>query len=213
MSRHVVFDTTSVWEYYNEFESSIRDTPVLLAKNDESGVKIYLGSDGENPQFMVLVDDELSFQDFAINPEDCINTLNELYNEYLDMDFIHNAVLAEIESREDNYDENEDDDEEAHDDNECDDEVLQASEDISKVIKQRESSLYTAALDFVIEAMDGDEALEEADFWVKLQDCLEKMLKCVDEAGFDVYRPMFIKDEESGEVFFEEYPYKEYDIS
>lgn len=213
MSRYVVFDTTSVWEYYNEFESSIRDTPVLLAKNDESGVKIYLGSDGDNPQFMVLVDDELSFQDFAINPEDCINTLNELYNEYLDMDFIQNAVLAEIESREDNYDENEDDDEEADDDNECDDEVLQASEDISMVIKQRESSLYTAALDFVIEAMDGDEALEEADFWVKLQDCLEKMLKCVDEVGFDVYRPMFIKDEESGEVFFEEYPYKEYDIS
>ena len=58
-----------------------------------------------------------------------------------------------------------------------------------------------------------NEPIEEADFWVKLQDCLEKMLKCVDEAGFDVYRPMFIKDEESGEVFFEEYPYKEYDIS
>ena len=177
MSRHVVYDTFSVWEYYNEFESSIRDTPVLLAKNDESGVKIYLGSDGDNPQFMVLVDDELSFQDFAINPEDCINTLNELYNEYLDMDFIQNAVLAEIESREDNYDENEDDDEEADDDNECDDDVLQESDDISNVIKQRDSSLYTAALDFVIEAMDGDEALEEADFWVKLQDCLEKMLK------------------------------------
>ena len=204
-----MFDSRSVWEYYNEFESSIRETPVLLAKNDEYGVKIYLSSDGEHPQFIVLADDELTFQDFALNSEDCERTLDEIYNEYLDIDFVQKAVMSEINSRTESYDE----DEEPDDDNDCVDETLETSEDISKVIKMRESSLYTAALDFVIEAMDGDEALEQPDFWTKLQDCLEKMIKCVVDSGFDVYRPMFVKDEETGEISFEEYPYEKYDIS
>lgn len=209
MSRLVMFDSRSVWEYYIEFESSIRETPVLLAKNDEYGVKIYLSSDGEHPQFIVLADDELAFQDFALNPEDCENTLDEIYNEYLDIDFVQKAVMSEINSRTESHDE----DEEPDDDNDCVDETLETSEDISKVIKMRESALYTAALDFVIEAMDGDEALEQPDFWTKLQDCLEKMIKCVVDSGFDVYRPMFVKDEETGEISFEEYPYEKYDIS
>ena len=207
-----MYDSCSVWDYYIEYESSLEKTPVLLAKNEEYGVEIYLSSDGEHPQFIVIVDDELSYQDFALNPDDCTNTLNEIYNEYLDMDFVQKAVMSEIESKIEAYDEDEDDDDIVDDDDECED-ALESTEDISKVIKMRESSLYTAALDFVIEAMDGEEALAEPTFWDKLQGCVDKLIKCVADAGFDVYRPMFIKDEETGDILYEEYPYREYDIS
>ena len=84
---------------------------------------------------------------------------------------------------------------------------------IAETIKSREGQLVAAMLDFLIEAMDSDDAVSDSDFWEKLRDCLEHTLKYISDKGFLVFRPTLVKDEETGKVSLVDFPYKDYDIT
>lgn len=194
--KRIIFDADSVWNYHQGNKHILEDNTFLIAENDEYGVEIYLTSDGQYPQFNVIVDDTLQYCDFAMSIEDCRATLNEIYDDYLTENIIQNAINAEIDESTD------------HCSNSDSDEDI-----IAETIKSREGQLVAAMLDFLIEAMDSDDAVSDSDFWEKLRDCLEHTLKYISDKGFLVFRPTLVKDEETGKVSLVDFPYKDYDIT
>lgn len=194
--KQVIFEPTVVWQYHEANKKVLENNVLLIAKNEEYGVEIFLSSDGTHPQFNVIADDTLQYSDFAMNEEDCINTLNEIFDDYLTENIVQNLINKEIDESCEHPTDTDDDD----------------GSEIIELIKAREAVLVSTLLDFVIESMDSDTKISEPDFWDKLQDCLEHFLKYLSEKGFDVYRPMLIKDEATKKVSLVEYPYKEYDF-
>lgn len=190
------FEPEAAWRYHNINRDLLKNNSLLIAKNEEYGVEIYMGTDEIYPQFMVFVDGDCQFNDFAISLEDCIVTLNEIFDDYLTEKFIQDVVSEQI------------DESCEHPTNTEVDE-----EDIVEIIKSREGALVASMLEFILEATDNDDQVSEPDFWDRLQDCLEHTLKYLSEKNFDIYRPMLIKDEETKKVSLIEFPYKEYDFS
>lgn len=178
----VIVGVDDVWSYFQKYKENLEKTEHIIAENDEYGVVISLTSERGLPCFIVTADGYQYEEESAVSEKDCKETAEKLYNDYLTDKFITNSN-AEYEglSRLDQED----------------------------MISERELELDDAIsmlLDTLIEddlsmlfGTETDEVCED------LKDhILEYLYR---KHGISVRRPMVLEDEETGEEFFEEYPY------
>lgn len=169
---------SEVWDYFQKHKTELEKSEHTIAENEEYGVEISITNEEGLPCFMVTADGYQYAEERAVSAKDCKETVETLYEDYLTDKFVDNE---EYESRLDQEDE----------------------------IAERELELddaFTMLLDTLIEedlglffGMEADDVLED------LKDhTLEYLYR---KHGISVRRPMVLEDEETGEDFFEEYPY------
>lgn len=175
----IIISAGDVWDYFQKHKEELRKTEHIIAENEEFGVEISLSAENGLPCFVVTADNYQYDEERAISESDCKETVEKLYDDYLTNNFV-------------------------------DDEVLEDSRlDQEDMISERELELDEAIsllLDTVLEedavmffGTETDEICED------LKDhILEYLYR---KHGISVRRPMVLEDTETGEEFFEEYPY------
>lgn len=167
----------------------MKEKLMMIAEDDDTGIEIYITADGSFPQIVVIEDDEDIFEETALDPDDCKETVQYAYDVYL-------------------YDYAKESDGESDDeiDDFADVEPSGGSLTQDDVIDIREEDLTDAVyqmLDVVLEgAEDGISLIDDLIDPVKDLVCEYLARKC----GIDIWRPMVLEDE-NGEEFYEEYPY------
>lgn len=172
---------SEAWDYFQEHKKELRENSHIIAKNDEYGVEITITEKQGFPLFSVTADGYQYEEIKAINEEDCLDTVDALYEDYL----TGTALILDEEnlSQEDMIAERE---------TELDDAII---------------SLLDAVLDgdSQMEIYEKDIDLEE--LCTDLKDyILEHLAK--DYGLTSIRRPMILEDDETGEDFFTENPYE-----
>lgn len=170
---------SEVWDYFQKHKAELEKSEHTIAENEEYGVEISITNEEGLPCFMVTADGYQYAEERAISANDCKETVETLYGDYLTEKFVDGA----------------------------DDESRLDQEDM---IAERELELDDAVsmlLDTVIEedvAMflgpEADEICEDIKDHI-----LEYLYR---KHGISTRRPMVLEDTETGEDFFEEYPYE-----
>lgn len=190
------YEPVDVWRIFHEKNSKDKECDLLLAENTAYGVEITMTMEGDLPVILVTVDDQEIFQEAVVSQDDCKQTVRRAYADYLDdqriIQFFVDDVKAERQKVKDDVKKNDKED------------------DHEEEIADREDELRTALEEFLLVVTDGcaendDEVIEDC-----LDHFLEYLARKWEYEG--IRRPMILEDE-SGEEFFEEYPYEimEYD--
>lgn len=182
--QEIIIDPRGLWEYIQEQDKHGELDGVMceIAKNEEYGIAVYITKDDENDRYAILVeaDDMEIFSDYIYDKEDAEETCNIVYDNYL------TDKVLEL------FFESEDD-------------TTLSQED---KIELREEELDESVISFIMDVLGGDTYFDSVDFDDIVKDCKEHFLEYMARKhGFAIYRPMILEDE-SGEDFFEEYPYE-----
>ena len=189
----IIVEPKDVWRFFLQNREVLREKLRTIAENLTDGIEIYVTEEGNLPQILVFEDDEEIFAEIAQDPDDCVDTVQYVYDVYLDPTPYISAA-----------DDDDDDDKPGFSgfaDFEYDD------GDIDNVMQAREDDLSDAVyvmLDTVLENSDrGFPDIEEYIEPVKDLVCEYLARQC----GLDIWRPMILEDE-NGAEFYEEYPYE-----
>ena len=180
--KHNYLEPCDIWEYYMENHGNDKGEIVCLAENSETGIEINMLFGTFGPEFLVSVDDDIVLDVETEDENGCLETAEKLYAEWIDVNPVDviNACSKNEESLEDEYDEE---------------------------IEAREDELDLLVEDFVIEAA-GCLDVDNEDYMDIIHDLKEHFLMYMHRKwGFDIYRPMILKDE-SGNEMFTKYPYE-----
>lgn len=169
---------SEVWDYFQKHKAELEKSEHIIAENEEYGVEISITNEEGLPCFMVTADGYQYAEERAISANDCKETVETLYGDYLTEKFVDGA----------------------------DDESRLDQEDMIAERELELDDAFTMLLDTLIEedlglffGAEADEILED------IKDhTLEYLYR---KHGISVRRPMVLEDEENGEDFFEEYPY------
>ena len=192
MGKIITVDASLVWRYYVENSIILASKMLVIARNDEYGVKIYITTDSEyRPIILVTADDSTVYEE-NVTKNDCERTVSKIYDSYLTNKAIENLDPSI----------NADDD----DGEEYDEET-----DIEEIIEHREDELDMAISDMFCVIFGDDPILDTIEDKV-LEDVKEHILNYLYlRHGLEIYRPMYV-DYGNGEEEFEEYPYEHLDI-
>ena len=175
--RDVLVGSFNVVNYFRANQKILETRMEIIAENEEFGLEILLSSVNGSPTITVMADD---IQQYEITTDlfHLEDVCRLVYDKYLD-----NTINALSESAD-------------------------AAVDLRDEIDDRESELDAAVDDFlgvVLQTFGYDTAdvVDEIHDDVK-EHFLEYLYR---KFGMDIYRPMFLEDED-GEEFFEEYPYE-----
>ncbi len=191
---------SDVWDYFQENKDQLRNEARLIAGDDDYGVEIFLTSKENRPYFEVYVDGDETEEQYAIDAIDCLDTVEQLYGDYIE-DFLHTMIDNQFAR------EYEDDDEKSPDIEEFESDIDQAlaeQEAIDLQESQIDETLETfleTICEGLIKTLFTDEQFEEIkDFFCEY--IARKYHKVV-------YRPMYVEDEHGQEEYVD-YPYEEY---
>ncbi len=175
----IIIGADEVWGYFQKHKKELRNKEHIIAENEEFGVEILLSSENGLPYFVVTTDGCQYDEERAFSASDCEKKVEQLYDDYLTSSFIVNEAFEG--SRLDQED----------------------------MISERELELDDAIaslLDVILEEDSmvflGVEADEICEY---LKDYIFEYL--YREYRISARRPMVLEDVETGEEFFEEYPY------
>lgn len=195
-------EANAVWDFFQKEKESLRTKMKEIAENPEFDVVIYITEEDRGtmmfPNFVVLMDGSVLYEEAAVNENDCEQTCKKIYFDYLTEERLVNKVI-EADMGASGGDVLDDEDE----------------EDQETEIEERESDLDDAVTNFLAEIMcdplssivgktEADEICEDFK-----EHALEYLAR---KWELSIYRPMILEDED-GEEFFEEFPYDvmEYD--
>lgn len=182
MGSNVILKPKEVWEYFNENIDDLKEKMHLIAEHTEYGVEIYITEVDELPKVIAFADDVQYDEEMIVSENDCKDTITRFYDTFLTEKFIE--LLSEAE-------------------------ILEqlSTEDI---IAERETELDDAVSDFLYVALNGVVDTDfDGDFEKVCRDIKEHFLEYLArDQKLKVYRPMILEDEETGEDFYEEYPYE-----
>ena len=184
MAVEIKLQPEEVWPVFQRDKERLKHDMDLIASNMEYGVEIYLTEQDGYPSISVLVDDMECCCDLGINESDCKRTVSDIYDDYLT-----NRIIETLGARE----------------NECVEDFTEA--EMEDLIDERENELTDLVFDFIRAVLDTDpeDYVEDAD--ALCADCVDHFLEYLHRKwNLPIYRPMFLEDE-SGEEFFEEFPY------
>lgn len=175
--RDVLVGSFNIANYFRANQTILETRMETIAENDEFGVEIFLSSVNGDPTITVMADDIQQYE-VTTNLLNLEAICKMVYDRYLD-----NAVSS-LSGTSDN------------------------NEDLQNDIDDRESELDAAVDDFlgvVLQTFGYDDGsmIDEIHDDVK-EHFLEYLFR---KHGVEIYRPMFLEDED-GEEFFEEYPYE-----
>ena len=182
----IMISPQELWDYYTGHRRELAISRHEIANCWEYGVAIYITATNSFPEIVVDVDDEEVYRE-EITLSDCEQVANTLYECYLTTSAMQ-VVGGEGDAAEDTEEDTEEE------------EPYTTEEEI----EERESELEEATRDFVSVATNG--ALEHID-QKAIDDLTEHFLEYMARKwGIDIYRPMFLEDEEG--QFHMEKPYK-----
>lgn len=187
-------EASDVWDYFQKQKEQLQTHMEIIAENPEFDVVIYLTaesrgsySDGKEmvlPNIIVYIDGNESYEEAAVNEDDCSQTAKRIYYEYLTDERLINRIIEEDMASEDEDDRQQ--------------QIDEREEDIDTAVSNFLQEILIDPLEDIVGSDDADEIYED----VK-EHILEYLYRKWD---LDIYRPMFLEDED-GEEFFEEYPY------
>lgn len=176
----ITVNASDVWDYFQKHKAELEKGEYIIAENEDFGVEVSLANEDGLPCFLVTADGYQYAEERAVSAKDCKDTVETLYEDYLTDKFV--------------------------DSEECD----QSRLDQEDMIAERELELDDAVamlLDTVIEedvtmflGSEADDICEDIKDHI-----LEYLYR---KHGISTRRPMVLEDTETGEGFFEEYPYE-----
>lgn len=176
-----------VWGLVEQLRADCEVSRLIASSEDES-VAIYLEVPRNKVNAYINVTEYGTnvFFEIVMDESDCIDSVERIYSLYLD-----------DEEPDDNIPVSEDMKLERElDDRECE-------------IEDREYNMLEAAEEFLavmLEGADKANAIEPRDLAAKIVDAVAKSLY---RKGVDVYRPMYLEDEKTGEIEYFEFPYSQ----
>ena len=175
----ITIEADAVWDYFQAHKTELENSEQIIAENEELGVEISLTSEKGIPCFVVTADGYQYAEERAISAEDCKETVEDLYEEFLTNKFFE------------------------------DEEYKHSRLDQEDMISEREMELDDAILTLLYALYED----LDMSFKVKIDEICEDLKDHILEYlykkhGISVRRPMVLEDEETGEDFFEEYPYE-----
>ena len=195
MSVKIYVPAEDVWAFFQSNTARLKEEMVAIAENEDTKYTVYLTEDKGYPSLSVCKgDSKAEYQEGAISEDDCTNTARKCYVRYLFPVMVNNEKGFPKSSFE-----------------EPDDLEDLTEQDRQDNVYVREDELRFAMCDFLKVALNLDcdpvEIMSECGAAL-VDDVLDAILEYIGiEHGLEVYRPMFLIDEESGEETYTEYPY------
>lgn len=197
MGAKIYIPADDVWSFFQSNITRMKTEMVAIAENEDTGYAVYLTEDKGYPSFSVCKEDsEPEYQEGAINKHDCAETAKRCYTRYLFPVILSNEkgypkLPIGIS---DDFDEKD-----------------LTEQDKQDNVYMREDELRFAMCDFLKVALslacDPVEILYEYGT-AFVDDMLDTILEYIGlEHGLEVYRPMFLVDDETGDEIYTEYPY------
>lgn len=188
MERITVYPSET-WDFFQKHRKELEKEMKEVASNDEYGTTIYITEDEGFPQFVVHEDDFPVLTESILDKRDCEESARRIYMQYLTSSVVSGVQWTRSESGSEE---------------EC-------MSDIEFEIEERELELDDAVWDFFCAVFGDFYSLNGVDSDKIAEDFKEHALRYLyEEHGLDIYRPMYLEDED-GE-FFEEYPYEYLDF-
>lgn len=188
-SKIIIVQPEDVWSLFQREQWVLRTQLKKIAENPEFSVVVYLTVEQGMAQIVVYVDDNEFFSEMCVSESDCTRTVRKVYENYL-TSRIMNELFGEEYEGEQNEEE-------------------YSRYKIETEIDDRENELNIAVSDFLSTVLDGisiEDITDEAD--LIYDDIKEHFLEYLARKwDLPIRRPMYLEDE-SGEEFFEEYPYE-----
>lgn len=183
-------DPKLVYQFHEDNETRLQNEMVIVAENKNTGYSVYLTDAAGMPRFVVYHGEKAIYGENCVSETDATDTLRELYKIY---------VIPMEETEEQRY---------AEENYESPDELRSSIED---EIYQREDELYFAWRDF-LEVVLKDDPTQAAVLLNGNDDLNDEILDRVLEflaTEYDllIYRPGFVRCDETDEEFYTEYPY------
>lgn len=173
-----------VWMIVEEMRMGYEKTR-LIAESDDESVTVYLEIPHDTSAYITVFEcGENVFYEIITNEADCEETVDRVYRMFLDDD--NEVSYPSVE-----------------------DELEKEADDREAEIEDREFEMHEAAEDLVAIMLKGstnESAIDPSDFANKIVDAVAKSLH---RKGVDIYRPMYLQDEETGDIEYREYPYSE----
>lgn len=189
-----------LWWFYIQNKKRCQEELILIAENINTGYAIYLTDDRGTPMFSVCKgNDSPEYEEYIVDSNDCVETANNLIQRYLVPFTVIDGKAAVSEDAAD-----------APGDESG---SVLSKQDMEDEIYEREDELDFAIKDFlaaVLMEKNGDAVAAEygKDF---VSAVLHHILEYLtDEHGIEIYRPMFLWDDDAGGQVYYEHPYEEY---
>ena len=178
--KDIILQPYECWDYAMENADELLGENHIIATEYDFGVEILISVHDHLPAFEVYADDDLIYSTFALNQDDCVEVVEELYNDYLD-DFLSTVTLNQFKNEEDMI------------------------EKEREAIEVQESAIDLAIEDFLDIVCEGFDNASFTDW--QLEDIKDHFCEYV-ARKFDVrvYRPMYLTDAQ-GYDFYVDYTY------
>lgn len=189
---HVPAD--SVWAFAQENRSRLASELVLIAENTDTQYGVYVTIEDGHPLLAVAKGNgKIEYKEPCINEDDCGVVAKKLFVRYLFPVLVTDDKYVSQDDL-DEYDE---------------DMVAEMEADRQDAIYEREDELFLAMTDFLSAVLGEDNSDEIVEMYGAevVQDLLDDVLKLLSSSGFSIYRPTFIRDEETGDEIYTEFPY------
>lgn len=194
---NVYVPADNVWSFFQNNIARLTNEMVAIAENVDTKYAVYLTEDKGYPSFSVCKgDSKPEYTEGAISEADCTETAKRCYVRFL----FPVMVTYDKGFPKSSFQEMDDGDEEDL-----------TEQDRQDNVYVREDELQLAMCDFLKVALnlDCDPVEIVNEYGVDLvTDVLDTILEYIGlEHGLEIYRPMFLTDEDSGSEIYTEYPY------
>lgn len=184
-----------LWNFYIENNERCQEEMVLIAENTDTKYAIYITDDDGVLMISVCKGDcEPEYNEYAMSKDDCLNTVKRMLFQYL----VPLSVVDGIASIYDDLPNTPDDNE-----------TVLSRQDIEDNIYEREDALCLALKDFLAVVLQEDDDMVLDTYGQTLIDeTLNHFLEYLaEEQGLEIFRPMFIWDEATGNEIYTQFPY------
>lgn len=185
-----------VWSFFQSNIDRLKKEMVIIAENEDTEYAVYLTEDKGYPSFAVCKGNEKpEYEEGAISETDCTETAKRCYVRYL-FPVVVNNLKGFPKGTFDEPEEEED----------------LTEQDRQDRVYEREDELQLALCDFLAVALnlDGDpvEVVEAECGNALINEILDYFLEYLGfEQCLEIYRPMFLTDDETNSEVYTEYPY------
>lgn len=175
-------DSEEVWAIINELKYHLGSRR-KIAENDCGIVAfVEMPSSGSRKAFAnVYEDGENIYSEIISDEDDCADVIDRIYSTFFD-------------------------DEEEEDGSAMDAEI--EAEMREDEINERDNELFEAACDFIDVLMKHSGSKIDPKLNIE-EELVDQVAKWLHKKGIDVYHPMYLEDEESGDIDYYEFPYGE----
>lgn len=175
----IIITPSEVWDFFQGHKGD--SLCEMIAENPEYGIEVWLSDRDGDPDFQVMADDDIIFEDYAYGSEDCRETCELIYGEYLTSKVV-DMIL--------------------------DDDVFSDQHVEELNIEDRETELDAAVFDFLETVLEDDPCTVITDIEEVFNDIKDHMLEYLARKhDLSIRRPMYLEDED-GEDFYADYPYE-----